>query len=150
MSEISHLPLDLFDDPDADTPPVVQHDAWCQWCGAARPASDITCSACGARLVAIPAARLSPEGEPRELLVFERCPWCHTDVSEDDDSCPSCFANLRVDPNHNIPGVNVPLTDKQLRDLSAAYQRLDGDSDPTGPLIDVLLVAARLLLGVRF
>jgi hypothetical protein len=148
MSDISHLPLDIFED---DAVEASSQDAWCQWCGAARPASDTSCEVCGGRLIArnLSAAAV-PETARLALLEFEHCPWCQVDVSPEHDRCPACFANLRVDPDHNIPGVNVPLSDAQLRELAAAYQQLDAESDPTGPLLDILLVAARLVLGVRF
>jgi hypothetical protein len=146
-STIEDAPLDLFDD-GMDDPPD-ERPARCQWCGTTHPGSAATCPDCGGRLLAPATADADALQQTIPSVVVATCPWCATPASPGDDTCRTCYANLRIDSEHVIPGVNVSLSDEQLRDLANAYRRLNDDGDPTGPLLDALILAARLVLGIR-
>jgi uncharacterized C2H2 Zn-finger protein len=111
------------------------------------PAGDVTCPDCGATLLR------TEQDFPAEVIEHgssvQRCPWCDVSVAPDDEACPNCDAVLRGDPDLILPGVNVPLQDNVLWARTMAERELEQDADPTGTIIDLLLLVGKALLKTR-
>ncbi|HUG14479.1 MAG TPA: zinc ribbon domain-containing protein [Thermomicrobiales bacterium] len=149
---IDSMPLDLFEDDTIQQPePAAALLALCQWCGVEHPADDGVCPDCGATLLR--QLLIEPEApaveQPQAPTVLTECPWCDQPVTPDDTECPHCFAVLLGDPNLVLPGVNVPLHDNVLWARTLAEREAGQDEDPTGTIVDLLLVVGEALLKTR-
>lgn len=169
---IDDLPLDLFgvaDPPDAvergDVVEAVTAEeapatriAWCQWCGTAQLGHLEYCPACGGNLlhaaigetIPVPQPEVTPAASSTATpAARSTCQWCATPVTPEDRVCPSCHANLQGNPNLVLPGVNVPLPEYTLAARNRAEWAQDGANDPTSLVIELIVLAARAMFGLR-
>ncbi len=122
---IDQLPLDLFDTGNGIDSTAVEDQeqellTFCQWCGVLVEPAEAICPNCGS----VPFRCAIGDSVPVAALnAFQDsaidCQWCDAAIPAGEDRCPSCSADL-PDPTLRIPGVNVPLSDEEIREMMSS------------------------------